>query len=265
MAELAGETDAQAFYDKIEERYRPYRDWALGENKESGDYELWAKWLLPELPEEKLRAICSEMTFQYRQAKGLRHLVGGGREVCNKFRETFLMSNLKNPGGEALAKAVEKAYTEGQTDYSLEPMCLEDETGAPVGRIRDGDHIVFCCRRGGREIELTEAFVEKDFSQFERTYMPDLEFVIMTMYHDKFKLLPIAFAPEKVRKPLARILSEAGKTQFHCAERRTGATLWRSPPTMATLRRCIPKRASPMWPTARIWCPSSSSTRRAAK
>jgi len=81
MAELAGERDAAAFYEKVERRYEAYRDWALTENKESGDYELWAKWLLPELPGEKLREICHEITFQYRQAKGLRHVVEGGVEV----------------------------------------------------------------------------------------------------------------------------------------------------------------------------------------
>ena len=30
--------------------------------------------------------------------------------------------------------------------------------------------------------------------------------------------LPIAFAPSHVVKPLAQVLSEAGKNQFHCAE-----------------------------------------------
>ena len=81
MAQLAGAQDVQAFIDMVEARYEPYRDWALSENKEAGDYDLWAKWLLPELPEETLQAICHEMTYQYRQVKGLRHLVDGGLEV----------------------------------------------------------------------------------------------------------------------------------------------------------------------------------------
>ena len=81
MAQLAGAQDVQAFIDMVEARYEPYRDWALNENKEAGDYDLWAKWLLPELPEETLQAICHEMTYQYRQVKGLRHLVDGGLEV----------------------------------------------------------------------------------------------------------------------------------------------------------------------------------------
>ncbi len=121
-------------------------------------------------------------------------------------------------GGLALAKAVEAAYAQGQTDYSLEPMVRVDGHGTPVGKIQDGDSVVFCCRRGEREIELTEAFTEADFDRFPRAFMPDLQFVIMTMYHEKFKHLPIAFAPEKVVKPLAQIISEAGLRQFHCAE-----------------------------------------------
>ncbi len=121
-------------------------------------------------------------------------------------------------GGEALARAVEAAYEAGQTDYYLEPLALTDEQGVPVGKIQNGDQVVFCCRRGEREIELTDAFVDPDFKHFERDYMKDLSFVIMTMYHEKFKNLPIAFAPEKVQKPLAQVLSEAGLRQFHCAE-----------------------------------------------
>ena len=121
-------------------------------------------------------------------------------------------------GGLALAKAVEAAYAQGQTDYYLEPMARVDEHGSPIGKIQDGDSVIFCCRRGEREIELTEAFTQPDFDKFPRDYMSHLQFVIMTMYHEKFKQLPIAFAPEKVRKPLAQIISEAELRQFHCAE-----------------------------------------------
>ena len=121
-------------------------------------------------------------------------------------------------GGDALARAVEKAYQAGGTDYSLEPMSLIGADGKPVGKVKNGDQVVFCCRRGEREIELTEAFTDPDFPHFAREYMADTEFAIMTMYHEKFKNLPIAFAPERVRKPLAQVLSEAGLRQFHCSE-----------------------------------------------
>lgn len=120
-------------------------------------------------------------------------------------------------GGDQLASAVRKAYELGQDDYHLEPMLLT-ENDAPVGKISDNDAVIFCCRRGEREIELTEMFTERDFDKVPRRWLENLRFVIMTMYHDKFKDLPIAFAPAKVQRPLAQVLSEAGKSQFHCAE-----------------------------------------------
>lgn len=125
--------------------------------------------------------------------------------------------SVSNHGGAQLAEAVRHAYAAGQDDYHLEPMVLT-ERGIPVGRIRDHDAVVFCCRRGEREIELTELFTADDFRAVERRKLKDLYFAILTLYHDKFKHLPVAFAPEHVVKPLAQVLSEAGKTQFHCAE-----------------------------------------------
>ena len=98
MAELAGWADADALQELLEKRYDVYREWALGENKESGDYELWAKWLLPELDAEKLQEICHEMTFQYRQVKGVRYVVEGGLEVIRGLRargyKLAIISNL---------------------------------------------------------------------------------------------------------------------------------------------------------------------------
>lgn len=82
MAELAGYEDVDAFLDMINDRYENnYRPWALGENRESGDYELWHKWLLPELDERVTYGICHEMTYQYRQVKGKRRMVEGGLDV----------------------------------------------------------------------------------------------------------------------------------------------------------------------------------------
>ena len=81
MAELVGREDVQPFIDMVEERYLPYRDWALSENKEAGDFELWHKWLLPEMDPAALARICHELTFQYRQVKGKRRVVEGGLQV----------------------------------------------------------------------------------------------------------------------------------------------------------------------------------------
>ena len=84
-------------------------------------------------------------------------------------------SNHEFPGGHALAGEVKKLYASGQTDYTLEPIILEDDQGKPLGRIQPDDAVVFCCRRGEREIQLTEAFTEPETGGFKRWDLkPDL-------------------------------------------------------------------------------------------
>ena len=121
-------------------------------------------------------------------------------------------------GGTALAEGVRELYGEGQTDYSLEPLVLVDARGTPIGRIKDGDAVVFCCRRGEREIQLTEAFVEPEWERFPRRAFQNLTFVILTLYHEKFKDLPVAFAPARIVDTLGEIVSRANLRQLRVAE-----------------------------------------------
>lgn len=128
------------------------------------------------------------------------------------------MTVWKERGGISLGKAIEAAYLRGEDDYHMPPLVALDAAGKPVGKVQDGDTVIFCCRRGEREIELTEMFTEKDFAYVERAWRDDLTFVLLTLYHEKFQHLPVAFAPEQLEHTLAQTVSEAGKTQFHCAE-----------------------------------------------
>ena len=121
-------------------------------------------------------------------------------------------------GGIALADAVRELYREGQTDYSLEPIVQVDTQGNPVGRIQDGDAVVFCCRRGEREIQLTEAFADPELDRFPRREFQNLTFAILTLYHEKFKDLPVAFAPTKLKDTLGETVSRAGLRQLRVAE-----------------------------------------------
>jgi 2,3-bisphosphoglycerate-independent phosphoglycerate mutase len=121
-------------------------------------------------------------------------------------------------GGTALAEGVRELYGEGQTDYSLEPLVLVDARGTPIGRIEDGDAVVFCCRRGEREIQLTEAFVEPEWERFPRRDFQNLTFVILTLYHEKFKDLPVAFAPTQIQDTLGEVVSRANLRQLRVAE-----------------------------------------------
>lgn len=85
MAELAG-TDLpfEEFYELVEERYEKYRDWALDQNKESNDEELWCKWLLFDYPRDRIMANRHKLSYEYRQSKGRRVLVDHGEEVLRE-------------------------------------------------------------------------------------------------------------------------------------------------------------------------------------
>jgi len=121
-------------------------------------------------------------------------------------------------GSQAIIKAVNELYAAGQTDYSFEPIVVEDQNGNPIGRIKDGDVVIFCCRRGEREIQLTEAFTDPDLDQFSREPFKNLTFIILTLYHDKFKSLPVAFSPDKVKDTLGEVVSRADLRQLRVSE-----------------------------------------------
>src|SRR4030066_969127 len=121
-------------------------------------------------------------------------------------------------GGFELADAVNELYASGQTDYSLEPIILVNAKGKPIGRIEDGDSVIFCLRRGEREIELTEAFVDFERDYFPRRKFNHLPFVILTLYHEKFKDIPVAFALSKIQDTLGYILSQHNLRQLHISE-----------------------------------------------
>lgn len=88
MAELSGTPlPFEEFYQLVESRYEPYRRWATGEFKESGDEELWCKWLLPDYDPVRIAQVCHELSFEYRQAKGRRVVVDGGVEVIRTLHE----------------------------------------------------------------------------------------------------------------------------------------------------------------------------------
>jgi 2,3-bisphosphoglycerate-independent phosphoglycerate mutase len=121
-------------------------------------------------------------------------------------------------GGLELAQAVQELYAAGQTDYTFEPIVLVDRSENPQGLIEDGDAVIFCCRRGERQVQLTEAFVDPQLSYFPRKNFTHLTFVILTLYHEKFKDLPIAFAPTRLQDTLAGVLSRNQIHQLHIAE-----------------------------------------------
>lgn len=101
MAALAGRQAGQDFYAVVEERFRRYREWAGTERKEAGDFELWHRWLLPEMEEARLRLVCHDLTAQFRQAQGRRKTAPGGlRAVRALYDRGYRLGIVSNSVGE---------------------------------------------------------------------------------------------------------------------------------------------------------------------
>ncbi len=116
-----------------------------------------------------------------------------------------------------LLDQVQKLHTRGYSAYWLPPIVAR-RGGEPIGRIRAGDSVVFCCRRGEREIQLTEAFTDPTFFGFSRELLSPLTFIPLVLYHPKFLHLPVAFPTSPVRETLGEVVSQAGLRQLRLAE-----------------------------------------------
>ena len=119
MAEIAGsDLPYDEFYALIEARYAEYRKWANAEMKEAGDEELWGKWLLPDFDPVRVRQICHEMSYQYRQAKGRRSVVDGGVEVITELHKRgYKLGIISNMIGETeIADWLEEDGLDGYFD-----------------------------------------------------------------------------------------------------------------------------------------------------
>ncbi|MEM0488590.1 MAG: phosphoglycerate mutase (2,3-diphosphoglycerate-independent) [Candidatus Bathyarchaeia archaeon] len=116
-----------------------------------------------------------------------------------------------------MAEAVQELYTRGETDYWLPPLILYLH-GEPIGRVRPGDALIFCCRRGEREIQLTRAFTDPNFCEFPREKLDPLFFVPLTLYHPSLRYLKAAFAPQNIPKTLGEVLANQSLSQIRIAE-----------------------------------------------
>ena len=153
------------------------------------------------------------------------------------------MSNQPFP----LAKAVRAAYRAGEDDEAMEPFVRVDAGGTPLGRVRDGDYVIFYDIRGEREIELTEAFVAQDFSHFARTPI-HTHWATMIEYHPDLDVR-VAFPPLGViPDTLSETVGAAGKRQVKIVESEKGVHLSfflngkRSEPCPGEERRIVPSR-----------------------
>lgn len=111
--------------------------------------------------------------------------------------------------------AVDAAYKRGENDEFVRPTVVAPELDS---RVVDGDVCLFFNFRPDRARELTRAFAESGFAEFDRgPHPPAVDFVTLTEYKKEFRL-PVAFPPEHAEHVLAEVLAEHRLRQLHIAE-----------------------------------------------
>jgi 2,3-bisphosphoglycerate-independent phosphoglycerate mutase len=114
--------------------------------------------------------------------------------------------------------AMEASYAHGENDEFVKPTVIVNGDGKPVGPVRDGDAILFFNFRADRAREITRAFTDPGFKDFERGPAPRLSaYVCMTEY-DKTFGLPVAFSPQDLTEIFPELVAHAGLRQLRTAE-----------------------------------------------
>ena len=114
------------------------------------------------------------------------------------------------------ATYLKESYKKEIFDEFIEPAFIS-KGGEAIGKIKEGDSIIFFNYREDRARQLTRAFVMKDFSEFPAVKFQDLFFSTMTQYEEGLPV-EVAFPPIKVNVCLGKVLSDNGLKQLRIAE-----------------------------------------------
>jgi 2,3-bisphosphoglycerate-independent phosphoglycerate mutase len=91
--------------------------------------------------------------------------------------------------------------------------------GEPVGKIKSGDAVLFFNFRGDRSIEISRAFTEPDFNEFDRGENPKVFYAGMMEYDGDLHIPPkYLVSPPVIENTFSEFLLENKVSQFACSE-----------------------------------------------
>ena len=109
---------------------------------------------------------------------------------------------------------MQKSYETGVYDEFVKPAICDK-----AGMVKSGDSVIFFNFRPDRAREITRAFVESDFSGFNRkSGCLSVTFVSMTQYDEKIQGVTAAYPPEFPEHTIGETISGAGLKQLRIAE-----------------------------------------------
>jgi 2,3-bisphosphoglycerate-independent phosphoglycerate mutase len=140
-------------------------------------------------------------------------------EMVKRGWETHVLGRGREFGSALDAVATLRSEIPGIMDQDLSPFVVVDRAGDPVGPIVDGDAVVFFNFRGDRAIEISRAFTEGDFAEFERERFPDVLYAGMMEYDGDLKIPPRYLVdPPAIERTVSEFLVKNGVSQLATAE-----------------------------------------------
>lgn len=114
---------------------------------------------------------------------------------------------------DSAVEGLERSYQRDENDEFMKATIVGDAV-----KLEDGDSLIFMNFRADRAREITRAFVETDFSGFERAKVAKLaEFVMLTQYADSIDA-PSAYPPVPLVNVMGDWLAQHNKTQLRISE-----------------------------------------------
>lgn len=174
--------------------------------------------------EKKLAALSDGGKRDYRIASG------GGRMVTTMDRYNADWQVVENGWkahvlgqGRFFSSATEAITTYYQEDPAMTDQYMASfviaEKNMPVGTIEDGDAVIFFNFRGDRAIEISRAFEEQEFVEFDRQRHPEVLYAGMMQYDGDLEI-PSRYLvePPSIDKTLSTYLCASGVRSYAISE-----------------------------------------------
>ena len=173
---------------------------------------------------EEVLASLNDADFDGRIASG-----GGRMKVTmDRYKADWAMvergwnTHVKGEGRQfaSATEAIEafRAEAEGIIDQDL-PAFVIAENGEPVGKIVDSDAVILFNFRGDRAIEISMAFDNEEFTEFDRGARPDVIYAGMLQYDGDLDLPKNYLVnPPEIKDTLSELLVANGLNQYAVSE-----------------------------------------------
>jgi 2,3-bisphosphoglycerate-independent phosphoglycerate mutase len=116
-----------------------------------------------------------------------------------------------------IISSLKESYAKNLTDEFIDPVVMVNENKQAVGKIKDGDVVLFFNFRSDRPREISAVLSQQDMPEFNMKAL-NLHFITMTPYDESFKNVHIVYTKENLKNTIGEVLADHNKTQLRIAE-----------------------------------------------